>query len=67
MNQKVLLAIFRVGYTWRTHKHLMNKTKLDQCITCDIEITVKHVLLNAGSLMKKKTETNLSIIISPNV
>jgi hypothetical protein len=44
--QEVNLNRLRIGYTWLTHGHLMNRTDPALCPTCGVTLTVKHVICN---------------------
>jgi hypothetical protein len=44
--REVILNRLRIGHTWLTHGHLMNRTDPALCPNCGVTITVKHVICN---------------------
>jgi len=35
----------RIGHTWHTHKHPVDKSEPESCTTCGSEISVKRLLV----------------------
>jgi ribonuclease HI len=44
--QEVILNRLRIGHTWLTHRHFMNRTDPALCPTCGVTLTVKHGICN---------------------
>ncbi|CAI6367276.1 unnamed protein product [Macrosiphum euphorbiae] len=62
--QEVILTRLRIGHTWHTHKHLMDKTDLEPCITCGSEISIKHLLLECRQFNEERTKHNIPSSLS---
>jgi len=57
--QEIILTRLRIGHSWHTHKHLMDKTDPEPCITCGSNITIKHLLLECRQFNEERTKHNL--------
>ena len=62
--QEVILTRLRIGHSWHTHKHLMDKTDPEPCITCGSEISIKHLLLECRQFNDIRTKYNMPSTIS---
>ncbi|XP_025405911.1 uncharacterized protein LOC112680124 [Sipha flava] len=57
--QEVILTRLRIGHSWHTHKHLMDKTDSEPCITCGSNISIKHILLECRQFNEERTKHNI--------
>jgi ribonuclease HI len=58
---EVLLARLRIGHTRLTHGHLLTREKVvPQCDTCDVPLTIRHVLSECIKHDALRTELKLS-------
>lgn len=57
--QEVILNRLQIGHTWLTHSHLMTRTDPDQCPTCGVTLTIKHIICNC--LKYRDTKDSLEI------
>ncbi|XP_025419689.1 uncharacterized protein LOC112690014 [Sipha flava] len=66
--QEVILTRLRIGHSWHTHKHLMDKTDSEPCITCGSNISNKHLLLECRQFNEERIKHNIpsSIAVCPN-
>uniref|UniRef100_A0A2S2P5Q9 RNase H type-1 domain-containing protein n=1 Tax=Schizaphis graminum TaxID=13262 RepID=A0A2S2P5Q9_SCHGA len=62
--QEVILTRLRIGHSWHTHKHLMDKTDPEPCITCGSEISIKHLLLECRQFNDERSKYNMPSTIS---
>jgi hypothetical protein len=44
--EQVVISRLRTGYTRATHKHIIEKTDIPDCLFCDVRLTTDHILYN---------------------
>jgi len=58
--QEVILNRLRIGHTWVTHKHLMDKSEPEQCQTCGETFTVEHIICHCRQFADIRTNLKIS-------
>lgn len=53
------LRRLRIGHTSLTHRHLLNKENPPVCETCNIAVTVKHVLVDCPGYKQERNRHQL--------
>ena len=48
--REVLLARLRCGHTRATHGHLLDRSEPPMCHTCNVRLTVEHILVGCAEL-----------------
>lgn len=51
---QVIISRLRIGHTRITHEHLMKKTEPPICETCQVIITVKHLLIECNKFINER-------------
>ena len=49
--EEIVSARARIGHTYLTHAYLLKSENSPQCIPCDCDLTVKHILLECIEYM----------------
>uniref|UniRef100_A0A6P7FT74 Uncharacterized protein LOC114333839 n=1 Tax=Diabrotica virgifera virgifera TaxID=50390 RepID=A0A6P7FT74_DIAVI len=57
--EQVIITRLRLGHTIPTHIHLINKEAIPFCHNCNIQITVKHILLEFKTYTQERRKNNL--------
>uniref|UniRef100_A0A1Y1KI79 Reverse transcriptase zinc-binding domain-containing protein n=1 Tax=Photinus pyralis TaxID=7054 RepID=A0A1Y1KI79_PHOPY len=55
----VTLTRLRLGHTKLTHKHLLQKAETPQCEKCNVDLTIKHLLIDCPHYQNTRTATHL--------
>ncbi|XP_060867266.1 uncharacterized protein LOC132942682 [Metopolophium dirhodum] len=58
--QEVILNRLRIGHTWVTHKHLMDRSEPEQCQTCGETSTVEHIICHCRKFADIRINLNIS-------
>ena len=54
--REVTLARLRYGHTRLTHRHLLDRTEPPMCPSCNVRITVAHILINCAAVQNKRQQ-----------
>jgi hypothetical protein len=51
---EVVLSRLRIGHTYLTHSHLLNRTDAPKCGVCDVPLTVQHILVECTNYQRMR-------------
>ncbi|XP_073972971.1 uncharacterized protein [Rhodnius prolixus] len=57
--EEVVLARLRIGHTRLTHGYLMNRDAAPICSSCDVPLTVKHIMLDCSRYNRSRVSSHI--------
>ena len=51
---QVVLTRLRIGHTHLTHSHLINKVDPENCDTCEVTLSIKHILMDCPKYLTRR-------------
>lgn len=58
----VVLARVRIGHTFVTHSHLMSRDPVPQCLNCNEQLTIQHVIETCPQYAQQRLLHNITTI-----
>jgi ribonuclease HI len=61
LNRKQQVAVFRtkIGYTRLTHKYIIEKTVIPNCDSCNVNLTIEHILTQCNKYNSERASTEV--------
>ena len=56
---QVMITRLRIGHTKFTHEYLLNKENRNECTTCNVPISVEHILIHCPQYKKERRDSGL--------
>ena len=58
--KETIINRLRIGYTKITHGYLMSRDEPPSCMTCGVELTIKHILTECLAYFDARNRNHLS-------
>jgi hypothetical protein len=57
--EQVVISCLRTGYTRATHRHIIEKTDIQDCPFCDVRLTTDHILWQCNDTRNERDKCGI--------